>query len=120
MFEAVAHVAKHIDDDNTKECFPKARQAIRQAALDKEITIRGKISAELMAAGSGYSEVETDIPVAYWETADIGPMATDKAALEMPHHTFPHKFSNGRYGDKILLYAKLRIRWDEILKKWPS
>jgi len=116
MFEAVSHVAKHIGDTDAKECFPKARHAIRQAAINREIAIRGNKSAAVM--GSGYAEVQTDIPHTYWETADIGPMATDKDADDQPPHTFPHKFSNGMYGDKIILYAKLRVKWREILKKW--
>lgn len=69
---------------------------------------------------SGYSKVETDIPKSYWETADIGALATSKDVAEANDcHTFPHQFSSGHFGEKIFLYARLQVDWNGVTKKWP-
>jgi hypothetical protein len=117
MFEAVSHVSSCIGDNDLKERFPRARQEIRQAAHDGIIKIRGKKSAQVM--GGGYSEVQSDIPPKYWEAAEIGVLATDKESDDHPPHTFPHQFSDGRFGEKIFRYAKLQVNWKEIIRQWP-
>jgi hypothetical protein len=119
MHEAIAWVVSCIGEEKTKEFFPQARQAIRQAAVDGEITIRGHKSAGLMGAG-GYSDVLTSIPTSYWEAAEIGVLTVEQEADGSPPHTFPHRYSGGRFGEQIILYARLRVRWDEILRKWPG
>jgi hypothetical protein len=119
MFKAVQHVSWRLDDRNAAEHWPGARLAIRQAALDKKITIRGHKSAEPMK-GSRWNAVETDIPSDYWETADIMPLATTPEGDELLTHTLPHKFSDGWYGETIYLYARLHIKWSEIVEVWPS
>jgi hypothetical protein len=117
MFEAVSHVSSCIGDNDLKECFPRARQEIRQAAHDGIIKIRGNKSAQVM--GGGYSEVQSDIPPEYWEVAEIGPLATDKKSDDHPPHTFPQQFSDRRLGELVFLYAKLRVNWKEIITRWP-
>ena len=119
MFKAVQHVSWRLDDRDAAKFWPGARLAIRQAALDKKITIRGHKSSEPMK-GSRWNAVETDIPSDYWETADIMPLATSPEGDELLTHTLPHKYSDGWYGEKIYLYAKLRIKWPEIIEVWPS
>lgn len=119
IYLAVQHVAKVMDDNDEKRCWPTARHAIRQAALHKEIRIRGRQSAGLMGKG-GYSKVETEIPITYWEKADVGPIATSKdMASSDDCHTFPQQFSTGLYGEELILYAGLKVNWVEVTKKWP-
>lgn len=118
MFEIIAWVAKSIGDSNTTEFFPVARNVIRQAALDGSITIRGCKSGGLMGEG-GYSRMQTEIPKEYWDTAEIGVLATSEESRDTPPHTFPHQFSSGKFGDLIFLYGELHAKWAEIAKKWP-
>jgi hypothetical protein len=121
MCEAVAHVATHISDNDAKGRWPSTRTAIRQRAFDSKIRIRGQKSAEFMGAGLRWSEIQTDIPSSYWETADIGLMATaQEVANDDAPQTFPHRYSDGRFGsDRMFLYARLRVSWADLLKEWP-
>jgi hypothetical protein len=119
LWEAVAYISKQIGDNDLKERFPKACREMRQAALDGKIKIRGTKSAQLMGAGASYSEMQTDVPAEYWETADIGALATSEEGDDMFPHTFPHQFSDGRFGEQIFLYAKLCVNWREITRLWP-
>jgi nucleoside phosphorylase len=116
--EAIAYVAQVIGETQDGSYFSRARQKLRQAALNGEITIKGNKSSELMN-GSSWSAVQTDVPRDYWETAEISVIAVDQATDDMSH-TFPHQFSDGRYGDLIFLYANLRVDMTEISKKWPA
>jgi hypothetical protein len=117
IYEVIAHVAKAIGDENNKEFFPQTRQTVRQAALNDEIKIKGNKSAKLM--GGGWNTVNTFIPQYYWETADIGVLACDKDT-DGDMHTFPHQFSDGRFGDEIFVYSKLRLNRNEVLRRWPG
>lgn len=117
IHEAISHVAKAIGEQVTRDVFPRSRQALRQAALDGEIKVRGNKSADLM--GRGWSAVQTEIPSTYWETAEVGALATDPAA-DTDTHTFPHQFTDGRFGEQIFVYTKLRVDRAEILKRWPA
>ncbi len=119
IWEAIAHVAHRIGDVDVKGYWPKARLAVRQRAFDNELKIRGRRSENLMAAGLSWSEVETDIPCSYWETADIHVTATAQEPGNAPQ-TFPHRYSGGRFGSAdIYLYAWLRVDWAEVIKWWP-
>ena len=67
----------------------------------------------------GYSRMKTEIPKEYWDTAEIGVLATSEESRDTPPHTFPHQFSSGKFGDLIFLYGELHAKWAEISKKWP-
>ncbi len=119
LWKAVEHVRNAISDRNDKEVFPAARTALRQAALDGHVHIYGHKSERLMGAGGNYSLVSTLIPQAYWEAADIGPLATDaQFADRFDCMTFPHQMSDGRFGKEIELYAKCTVIWREVVKQW--
>lgn len=115
--EAIRYVATVIGEEEDKDCFALTRHQLRQAALDGEVKVRGNKSSE--PNGTAWSAVQTDIPCGYWETAEIGPLAIDKMH-DLDTHTFPHQFSNGKFGGLIFLYAKLRVDWCEISKRWPG
>ena len=120
LWKAVEHVRGAINDRNSKDAYPAARTALRQAALDGHVRIFGHKSERPMGAGGNYSLVSTPIPQIYWETADIGPLATDaQFADRFDCLTFPHQMSDGRFGKEIELYAKCTVIWYEITKQWP-
>jgi hypothetical protein len=120
LWKALAHVRNAINDSDSKACYPAARAALRQAALDGAIHIYGHKSDRPMGEGGNYSMVSTLIPQLYWETADIGPLATDaQFADRFDCLTFPHRMSAGKFGAEINLYTKCTVIWDEVQKLWP-
>jgi hypothetical protein len=119
IHQAVAHVARVIEDTDTNGYFPRARLALRQAAFTGQIVICGKRSRNKMGAGLGMNEVATPIPREYWETAEISHMATDPA-VDDQFHTFPHRFSDGVFGEEIFRYASLRTNRGEVMRQWPA
>jgi hypothetical protein len=118
VHKAVAHVASAIGDADASEYFPRARLEIRQAAFNGSVIIWGNKSAKKMGGGLGRNAIASPIPKEYWETAEITHMATDPL-VDDHFHTFPHRYTDGMFGEEISLYAKLRMNWDEIVKRWP-
>jgi hypothetical protein len=122
MHEVVAHVAQRIDDRDMAKFWPKARQVIRQAALDGKIKICGHKSEETgNTTATSWSLVSTAVPQAYWELAEIAVGATAiTCADQFWVHTFPHRLSDDRFtNEKISYYAKLTATWSEVDKIWP-
>jgi hypothetical protein len=62
-----------------------------------------------------WSTVQTDIPCAYWEAADIYEFATDKVT-DTELHTFPHRFTDGTFGDEIFLLHKTEGRSERAIE----
>jgi hypothetical protein len=122
IHEVVAHAAKWIDDKDAAKYWPEARRAIRQAALDGQIKIRGHKSEETgNDSGTSWSLVSTTIPQNYWELAEIRPCAsTIMFGDDLVAHTFPHKLSDGRFTqERIAYYANLTANWSEVRRTWP-
>jgi len=122
VHEIVAYVAGRIGDTNTAKCWPDARRAIRQAALDGNIRIYGCKSEDTgNSQATSWSLVRTLIPPDYWELADLTGIATAEHWEEqLTPHTFPHRLSDGRFtNEKITYYTKLQAKWDEVKKAWP-
>ena len=122
MHEVVAHVAQRIDDRDNAKFWPKARRAIRQAALDGKIKICGHKSEETgNTTATSLSLVSTAVPQAYWELAEIAVGATAMTCADQFWvHTSPHRLSDGRFtNEKISYYAKLTANWSEVEKIWP-
>ena len=88
IWRAVQHVRAAIDDIEHSKCYPRTLQAIRQAALNGQIKIRGH--AQIDEDGpQRFSSVSSDISPDYWKISTIGPMATDEIGRGGYPHTNP-------------------------------
>jgi hypothetical protein len=123
MFETVAHVAHSIGDADASLCWSRSRNAIRQAAYDQRIRIRGRrqLANRRVTKGGDYSDVQTDIDHDYWSKTEINALATS-AEHQTDYHTDPETaYAWGPNGiDERNRYAELKASWPEVLKQWPE
>jgi hypothetical protein len=122
MHEVIKHVATRIGDMD--KFWPKARLAIRQAAIDDRLKIHGHKSEETISTHTtSYSAVKTLIPRTYWDSVDIWITAAnkDEPMDKFINHTFSHKTADGLYTttQMTVYYAKLSANWKEVINLWP-
>lgn len=117
---AVAHVRGAINDLNHEKCFPETLKAIRQAALDGKIKIRGRREIDT-GPSTTFSDVRSDIPSDYWKVSTIGAMATDEK-YSTDTHTNPE--TAYAWGPKGIYeknrYTDLAVNMQEIKSVWPG
>jgi hypothetical protein len=122
MFEAVAHVAKSIGDANADKCWPATRLALRQAAYDKRVKMKGRkhLPENNPHSGSEYSSIFTDVDSDYWATSEINALATSPSC-QSDYHTDPQTaYAWGKLGIyERNRYAELRVSWADVLREWP-
>ncbi len=122
IWKAVAHIRDAINDTSHGECYPETLKAIRQAALDGKIKLRGR--PEINTDGpQKFSDVSSDIPPEYWRVSLIGAMATDERCYGVGYpHTNPETVyawgQKGVYEKKR--YSDLTVNMQEIKREWPS
>jgi hypothetical protein len=112
IWEAVSHVGKVLGDQDTIDFFPRARNVIRQAALDGDLLIRGR--KELEGRPGRCDTIHSDIQSAYWATFQLNILSGAQDAVEHYHTVHlntPHQ--TPRYWD-------LRVNWQDILALWPT
>lgn len=120
IWQAVEHVRKAINDTNSKECYPTTLGAIRQAALDGKIKLRGR--REIDRGGSqAFSDVSSDIPAEYWKVSTLEPMTTTEHGVGGYPHTNPETVY--AWGPKGIYeknrYADLTVDMREVKRLWP-
>ena len=120
IWRAVAHVRLAINDSAHDKCYPATLTALRQAALDGKIRLRGR--RELDVRGSQtFSDVSSDIPAEYWRVSVIGPMATSHQGIGYPHTNPETVYAWGPKGVyEKKRYADLTVNMQEIERLWPS
>ncbi|HVB18079.1 MAG TPA: hypothetical protein VNF04_16195 [Stellaceae bacterium] len=125
IYEIIAHVARRVGDADSEGFWPKARQVIREAALDKRLGLKGfRSEKEVLGGNDGmtaWHSVRSDVPNDYWINADISVLATsEEFSKRLGLNTFPQKLSNGKFtSEKIFLYAGLIGDWQEVQSLWP-
>lgn len=122
MWKAVQHVAISIGEPKDGKCFPRARNDIRQATIDGHLKIWGR--KQLTDRERTYSEVITEVPIAYWHISKIGPIATTDHPYEAMYLNQAHTQPEGRgWGPKGFeeknAYSDLYVNWAQILRLWP-
>jgi hypothetical protein len=115
VWRAIEHVRAVIEDDDEHACYLRTQIALRQAALDRRITIfgRGEIPPPKPA---GYpSEIWTRIKPEYWENHKLTSLATSEG-YSSHDHTIPDPYSPYAFGER---YWSLTCNREEIEKAWP-
>lgn len=113
IHEAIMYVARRIGENDADNCFPYARKAIRQAALDNEIAIRGRKELE---GKLGYCEdVHSWIERPYWSDHVLNEVASHPLS-EAYDHTQASDLKTELHRNR---YWTVRVNMDEIKKKWP-
>jgi hypothetical protein len=121
IWRAVEHVRAAIDDREQDKCFPTTLKAIRQAALDQKIKLRGRRELDKGSdTRTSFSEVRADIPYEYWKVSTIGALATDERCQDDVHTNPETAFAWGPKGIyEKNRYADLSVNMLEIKKAWP-
>jgi hypothetical protein len=125
MYRAVEHVRGRIGDADATNFWPRTRRALRQAAYDGRVKIRGrKQLPERSMSKSDYSEIHTDIEEGYWEHSEINVLASsseEKAQAQALYHVDPQTaFAWGPLGmDERKRYAELLVCWADVVREWP-
>jgi hypothetical protein len=119
--EAIKHISERTSDDAAK-FWPATRLALRQAAYDKRVKVRGRkqLPENNPHTGNEYSDLFTDVDSSYWTTSEINVLATSADNQSM-YHTDPQTaFAWGRQGIyERNRYVELKINWADVLKEWP-
>jgi hypothetical protein len=122
IWRAVAYVRRAINDTNHQKCYPATLTAIRQAALDGKIKLRGRREIDVGGGPQTFSDVSSDIPAEYWKVSTIGALATSEEGWGSYPHTNPETLyawgPKGIYEKKR--YADLTVNMQEIKRLWPS
>jgi hypothetical protein len=119
IWKAIAHVALVLREKKNKDCLPQTRIAIRQAALDAKIRVRGR--KQLNTSGPmTFSEVHSDVPASYWANSTLNALSTEEQHSD-DEHTFPE--ASHSWGPKGIneknRYASLLVSMQEIESLWP-
>lgn len=122
IFEAIKHVSVRTGEPASAKFWPATRRALRQAAYDKRVKVRGRkhLPENNPHTGSEYSELFTDVDSSYWVNSEINVLATSADNQSM-YHTEPQTASAwGKHGIyERNRYIELKINWSDVLKEWP-
>jgi hypothetical protein len=122
IFAAIKHISQRTGDADSAKFWPATRLALRQAAYDKHVKVRGRkqLPENNPHTGNEYSELFTDVDSSYWATSEINVLATSADDQSM-YHTDPQTaFAWGRQGIyERNRYVELKINWTDVLKVWP-
>jgi hypothetical protein len=120
---AIKHIRERIGDTNGDKFFPDTRSALRQAAYDGDVHMRGRkqLAQPNPFGGSDFDVISTDIDRQYWAVTQLL-QATTSAELQTSHHTLPlTAYAWGPKGvDERNYYSQLLVNWQDIIKKWPA
>jgi hypothetical protein len=122
ILAAINHISQRTGDVDAARFWPATRLALRQAAYDKRVRMRGRkqLPENNPHTGNEYSELFTDVDSSYWATSEINVLATSTDNQSM-YHTDPQTASAwGKQGIyERNRYAELKINWADLLKEWP-
>ena len=122
IFEAIKHISQRTGDPDAAKFWPATRLALRQAAYDKRVKVRGRkqLPENSPHTGNEYSELFTDVDSSYWATSEINVLATSAESQSMYHADPQTAFAWGEQGIyERNRYAELKISWTDVLKEWP-
>jgi hypothetical protein len=120
---AIRHISERIGDTNSNKFFPDTRSALRQAAYDGDVHMRGRkqLPQPNPFGGDDFDVISTDIEKQYWAVSRLTESTTNSQSQEL-HHTIP--LTASAWGPKGLderkYYKQLLVNWQDILKKWPT
>ena len=119
---AIQHIRERTGEADSEELWPATRLALRQAAYDKRVKVRGRkrLPENNPHTGNEYSELFTDVDSSYWATSEINVLATSVENQSF-YHTDPQTaFAWGKQGIyERNRYAELKIKWTDVLREWP-
>jgi hypothetical protein len=122
IHRAVRHVAHCIGEVEGSAAhgdrFPRARDAIRQAAMNGSLKIRGRKQMLDRWSSTLFSEVASRIPREYWKTHELTTLtASDGNGARASVHTAlkPPLFRTAGIG-----YSDLEVDWDEVSRLWSA
>ena len=115
IWQAIAHVARVIGDHDENKCFEKARNQIRQAAVDGRIKFRGRAELRPPHKPGFHSAIWTEIPESYWIKAEINALASGELFQEHDH-TMQESFEVNGFRNR---YWTLLARESDIEREWP-
>jgi hypothetical protein len=115
IWRAVEYVRGILKEDEAERSHPRTLTALRRAAADGRIKLRGKRQLEGPEAYTRFSGVHTAITATYWENSVFTPMVVENGG-EAASHTNPEVPSlwgpRGYYEPNR--YADLRVDMREI------
>jgi hypothetical protein len=119
----IQHISARIGDHDAKNCWEVTRLAIRQAAYDQRVRLRGKKQMSEPSPFAGrrdYSEIYTDVDNGYWTNSNINALATSPT-MQSSYHADPQTaYAWGKLGtDERNRYYDLHMNWDDVLREWP-
>jgi len=121
IWHAVAHVRSVINDTDKENLYPETRKALRQAALNGEIKLRGRREIDAVNSKTLFSDVSSDVPSEYWKTSVINAMATAEVGLGNSHTNPETPYAWGPKGIyERNRYADLTADLQEVQRKWRS
>jgi hypothetical protein len=122
--DAIQRVSESIGDTNKAGCYPDALAAIRAAAYDGKISMRGR--KQLPSRGDfrsrdAYSDLRTDIESVYWRNSVLNAYSTSPQ-LPPDYHTQPESVKAwGPAGpDERNHYADLVVSALDLFRQWPT
>jgi hypothetical protein len=119
----IQYLSNKIGDTNTGNCLEQTRHALRQAAYEKRVKIRGRkqlANKRVFGNTNDYSSIFTDVENAYWANSNINALATSPD-FKKSYHTEPETaYAWGKLGvDERNRYAELMINWSDLIREWP-
>lgn len=122
-WEVVRHVGAKLGDTLENEAFAKSREAIRKALHKGYMRAEGRKEfpdSKSCSNPNSYSAIHTDIPKAYWELAEVSPLASSPAYTDRDHTSPESPQAWGPRGwDEPNHYTDLRFSWAQVRKLWP-
>jgi hypothetical protein len=120
---AIQHISDKIGDRDTENCFEVSRLALRQAAYDRRVRLRGKKQMSEPSPFTGrrdHSDIYTDVDGVYWTNSNINALATSPT-MQSSYHVDPQTaYAWGRLGtNERNRYYDLQVNWDDLLREWP-
>jgi hypothetical protein len=109
------------ESEHGRDVFSRqAALALRQAARDKEITIRGQREGNRHRAGSGFDKTWEDIEPGYWRTHEFDVVAIMRTDAHYPVSETQVVSPGDIMAESLPLYAMLRVWNDNLEKRWPK
>jgi hypothetical protein len=117
MWKAVEHVRNVIGDDDSHGCYPKARAAIRQAALEDRLEIWGRkeLPQPYVHARESGSAVWTRIAPDYWHDHELASFAISEVC-----QNHDHTWVEANILQKGSRYWELKVRKAQVERLWEG
>lgn len=116
IHKAVDYVALRIDDSNSGNCYLATRHALRVAAKEGAITMRGK---KKLKGSSEPSALRTAIPPDFWNDQQLTLYSTEDRYRHWIHTEPETDSNNKRIGESKDQYWEILVSMHEVKKRWP-